>query len=355
MSYTAVKTISNKFLGAFIAASFLTVLTAVLLLPASVQSAIVDNRSLRLSTSLPGAQATYQVAFTAPAQPLLGSIKVEFCSNSPLIGDVCVPPAGFNVLAAALAAQSGETGFTVHSSTTSNILVMSRTPAPSANIPTSYTLTNVQSAGAAGSQYARYVTYAEDDASGVILDSGGIAYSLNDTFGVTTEVPPRLEFCIGTSILGVSCSGASGSYVALGDFSHTDAAKGQMQMVIGTNAGNGYTIRVNGNTLTSGNNAIQALASPTFSAPGNNQFGINLRANGNPTAGADPSGPGSGQPEADYNMPNRYTFRPGDVIASKNTVEDYRKYTVTYLVNISRTQPPGIYSGTYTYVALGNF
>ncbi len=317
--------------------------------------ATINDRSLLLSNNLPGQVSNYEASMTSPAVPLLGSIKIEFCSNTSLFELSCTAPTGFSLASAALTAQSGEAGFSIHPASTDNVMILSRTPAASLGTPSNYVLTGVQNANSAGSQFARYSTYASDDGSGPILDNGGIAYVLNEAFGVTTEVPPHLLFCLGNSIPTVDCSGATGNYVSLGDFSPNAASSGQIQMVVATNAANGYTIRINGNTLTSGTNALPALTTPTFSAPGSSQFGINLRANTNPASGQEPSGPGSGLPAGDYGIANKFTFRPGDIVADKNTVEDYRKYTVTYMVNISRTQEPGIYSGTYSYVALGNF
>lgn len=342
------KIVATMFLALFLCFGFVQTMVY-------AQFATINDRSLQLGNNIPGQTATYRAAFTAPGIPLLGSLKFEFCSNSPLPTEPCIAPAGYSVAGAVLATQTGETGFSIHPSTTANVLVLARVPAPSTGLPAVYELNNVINAAGEGTQYARYSTYVSDDGTGVAVDRGGIAYNLNNGFGVTTEVPPYLDFCSGNSIPTVDCSGATGNYVQLGDFSPDRATSGQTQLVVATNAGNGYNISVSGNTLQSGTNAIPALTSPTVSAPGNNQFGINLRANSNPAGGQEPTGPGSGFPEGDYAIINKYTFRPGDIIASKNSVEDYRKYTVMYLVNISRNQPPGIYAGTFSYNALGNF
>jgi hypothetical protein len=219
--------------------------------------------------------------------------------------------------------------------------------------PSTFDLANVLNAASAGTQYARYSTYAADDGTGPILDRGGLAYILHGLFGVSTEVPPYLDFCLGVTITGDDCANPGGSYVSLGDFSPAASSDGQMQLGVATNVPNGYSITVQGNPLASGNHALPAMAIPTVSQPGSSQFGINLRANS--IGGSNPSGPGSGSPSADYDIPDRYLFRSGDVIAGNTGMEAYRKYTVTYLVNISSQQPAGIYSGTYTYVALGNF
>jgi hypothetical protein len=126
-------------------------------------------------------------------------------------------------------------------------------------------------------------------------------------------------------------------------------------MVIATNAQSGYNISVTGSTLTSGNNTIASLAAASPSQTGVSQFGINLRANSLPTVGADPSGPGAGTPLASYNQPNLYTFNNGDTVANTGGVSDFRKFTISYMVNISKQQAAGIYASTFTYVAFANF
>lgn len=82
---------------------------------------------------------------------------------------------------------------------------------------------------------------------------------------------------------------------------------------------------------------------------------MNLRANLSPAIGQDPVGPGSGVPAANYNQPNKFSFNPNDLIASSPFAEDYRRYTVSYVADISGAQPSGIYVSTLTYVAVGNF
>lgn len=322
---------------------------------ATAQVATIAERGVKLSDSIPGHQSAYNVFLRSPAVPTLGSIKVEFCENSPLFSQPCDPPGGFTLAGAILSDQSGDVGFTIDPSSTASVLILKRTPGASLGTPSEYTLQNVTNATALGTQYARFTTYASNDATGPIQDLGAVAYVLNVDSSLVTEVAQYLDFCVATTINSTDCSDLNGSYLGLGDFSPNAAATGQLQMVVGTNAGNGYMVSIDGNPMASGNNVLPPLTVPTASAPGNSQFGINLRANTSPASGANPSGVGGGTPTADYNIPNRFTFRSGDVIASRATTEDYRKYTVTYLVNISKKQEPGIYAGTYTYVTLGNF
>src|SRR5206468_99269 len=99
------------------------------------------------------------------------------------------------------------------------------------------------------------------------------------------------------------------------DFTAATPSVAQTQMVAASNADTGYTISVNGTTLTSGTNIIPALAVPDVSRPGVSQFGLNIVANTNPTVGANPSGAGTGVAASGYNQPNFYKFVSGDIVA----------------------------------------
>lgn len=320
-----------------------------------VSAAQIQDRSLRLSNSQPSQSSQYEISMTLPTAGILGSLKVDFCSNSALLYRPCTAPTGFTLAGATITNQSGVSGFSIDPASTANSLILSRPPSAIGAGTIAVTLTGITNQAAAGSSFARYYTYVANNASGPVTDDGAVAFSLNDSFSVSAEVPPYLTFCVGTRISGNDCTQVEGDFVQLGQFSTTRASSGQLQMALNTNAPDGYTIRVQGQTMTSGNNTIPALVSMAPSAPGTNQFGINLRANTNPASGSNPVGPGTGQPVAAYGQPNAYKYGSGDVVATGTSYEDYRKYTVTYLVNINRSQPPGVYSSSFSYIALGNF
>jgi hypothetical protein len=151
-----------------------------------------------------------------------------------------------------------------------------------------------------------------------------------------------------------NCSSSDGLGINVGILKSTQANSGTTQAGAATNDESGYTLSVLGNTMTAGNNTIPALNTPTASAPGTGQFGINLRANTNPAVGQNPSG-GSGAPTSPYNQPNLFTFVSGDAIATSPLPTDFTVYTISYLVNIPAGQAPGTYSTTMTYVAVASF
>lgn len=319
------------------------------------KAAQLPNRSVTLTNDTPGATSSYVFAFDLASSSDIGSIQFQFCANTPIIGTTCDVPVGFDASAAALAAQSGELGFTIKPGTDPNILVLTRTAAAPTPGPVQYEFDNIVNPTIAGSYYVRVQTFQTEDASGADTDYGGLAFAITANVQVKTVVPPYLLFCSGVTISGTDCSTASGNYINFGELSSNAAKTGSTQMVVATNAKDGYTVQMNGTTMLSGTKTIPGLSADDVSRPGTSQFGVNLRRNIDPSVGANPSGAGSGSATADYNIPNRYRFVAGEHIASAPAPDLYRKYTVTYLVNVAKDQPPGIYTSTITYICLASF
>ncbi len=321
-----------------------------------VYAADLEPRSLTLSDAQAAAQTDvqYRLRFSTLGISTIGSVRVQFCSNTSLIDDTCVPPIGFDLTNAAIISQSGSGLFTIASSTTQNELILTRPPAIEPAGPLAFTLLGVRNPSATGSYYARILTYPSSDASGPYTDAGGLAFTINPAVGVDTEVPPYIKFCIGESIANFDCSTATEPFSDLGDLTPNVTSAAQSQMVIATNGQNGYSMWVVGATMMSGGNVINAM-SGSPSIKGTSQFGLNLAANNTPQIGQNPTGPGAGGVTANYNQPNQFRFHTGDILATAPQPDDNRKYTVSYIVNIPSNTPGGVYSTTLTYVCLANF
>jgi hypothetical protein len=171
---------------------------------------------------------------------------------------------------------------------------------------------------------------------------------------VNAEVPQFLLFCVGESITGFDCNTATEAFTDLGVLTSTVTSAAQSQLVVATNADNGYSLWAIGGTMTSGNNTIAAMAGGP-STTGIAQFGLNFVANTAPVSGQSPTGPGSGAPTAPYSTPNQFRFVSGDILATSSLPDNYRKYTASYIVNIPSNQAGGVYSTTLTYITLANF
>jgi hypothetical protein len=346
---------TRKLLGVFARAACLCLLLAALFAGAFGGHASADrlnNRSLRLGSVVPSATTTHEFNFTYSGTNSVGSIVFQYCMD-PIPGDPCTAPTGLDVSGVNLTSQSGETNFTLYSAT-ANQIVLTRPTAPAAATASDYLFSNAVNPSVKGTFFVRISTYASNDGSGTALDYGSVASSINTAISISTEVPQILKFCVGVTI-GSDCSSAQGDFIQLGDLTPDGTASGSSQFWVGTNAPGGFSVVTSGTTMTSGNNVIPPLAQPTESAAGNAQFGINLRANSNPSIGADPTGPGAAQPAPNYNNPNQYTYEPGGAVVQDANNTNDRKFTVSYIVNVSPDQPPGVYSTTVTYVCSATF
>lgn len=349
---------SKKAAKRFLAGILVLVLTALSyrgLFP-PVYGANLGARSLGLSTSDVGASATYDLTFALGSNQTLGSIVVTFCSNSPLVNDSCTFPVGFTDSKATIVAQSGVSGFSISSSSTSNSLIFTRNPsAVNAGTVINIQFKNVVNPSSPGSYYARVYTYASTDGSGSYTDFGGLSMSYITALTISAEVPPYLLFCTGVTIPKYNCQDASGDFINFGTLSPATTSYGTSQMLAATNARTGYAITVYGTTLESGVNTIPGISSPDVSRPGTAQFGLNLMANSSPSVGSNPTGPGSGTASTGYNQPNFFNFTSDSLVASAPKPDLDRLYTVSYMVNVPQTQAPGIYVTTLTYICVGTF
>lgn len=345
----------TNILGVISGALLLLSAVGVLLLSNTASGIQLQLRELKLEDARAGSTTRYMLSMQTQTLTDIGSIRVQFCSNDALVGEPCTAPLGLDVSTSNVASQSGMAGFSVHPSTTANVLILSRVPATNPLGIARYELANVINPSASGSYYARLETFASTDASGVHIDYGGLAFNIRGGLSVTTTVPPFLLFCVANTINPYSCASAQGNYVDFGELSADRTATAQTKMLVSTNAEFGYAIRAQGTTMLSGINTIDELSKPDVSRPGKSQFGLNIRANSTPNIGQDPSGPGTGVPVGVYNSPNQYAFVSGAVVATNASTEDYRLYTMSYIVNVDKKQPPGVYVTTLTYIALAAF
>lgn len=185
--------------------------------------------------------------------------------------------------------------------------------------------------------------------SGTFGDTGSITVNIltDDQVSVSATVAQSLTFSISDNTIGFGTLSSSNDRFATGDLAGNDNATTAHTLVVGTNAANGYTMTLNGATLTSGGNTIDAIgAVNTASAEGTEQFGLRMT----------PAG-GSGAVTAPY-ADVGYAFNSGafpDDVASSNTASANTTYSVIYLANIEANTEAGAYTATMTYTATANF
>lgn len=360
MSKTPVINISKRFV-AFVAALTLLLST---LAPATVFGASLTSRKLALSTSAGNTAATWTFTFNGAAATTLKGIAFQVCDAA---SGTCNTPGSWANTGATYSSLTyngtPQTGWTLDNAGAggAQFLGIKNNSASNASsnpiVVTFNTVTNPNTTNA--TFYVRINTYSGNDFA-TAVDSGVVAASTSQQISFTASVDESITFCTGTSgITTTSCAGATGSTVAFGTLSASTVRSGSSQIGVGTNAGSGYTVTVNGTSPTcaacSGTPSISSIASATASVPGTEQFGLNLRANTIPSVGADPDGAGTASPASGFNTVDSFQFNNGDTVASKNTGDNFRRFTASYIANITTATAAGSYTSTLTYIATATF
>jgi hypothetical protein len=375
----------------------------------------ITSRAIQMSTSTPGATASYVVSFTTATASGTGvgidGIVIQFCDNDPIIGDTCITTAGsINTnygTTLAISAQTGITGNTIssaHSTATQIVLNNTGSTQITAGTAVSITFTGITNPNYTSgctsasncSFYARILTYTTAAAAnayscgpstctiGTPLDAGGIALVTNPSIVVTSKVQEVLTFCVYTA--GSCASG--GSTVTLGNpngvlntgWAYVDK---HTEYDIQTNALHGASIlAVSSGSLTSpGSNTIEASANSGMGAVASTAYGSTV---GSPqfgfctyettganlttvapynsgscnvtvqTAGTALTSGGDAGATFAYNLTNLNPTHGGDQIATA-TAGPSSTGVVAFIGNISSTNVAGIYTATITFVATGTY
>lgn len=350
----------------------------------SINSAYADQitaRSLTLVAgatdggSMPGGVVNHLFTFSLPSSTNVGSIEFKYCTLAAGVPnpDTCVIPTGLVTTAATLGNETGATGFTMVN-TTNGSPYLSRTSA-SAGGGVSYQLNGITNPTTPNETfYVRISTFAATDATGTKTDAGTVAASTATQIVLSGIMPESLVFCAGSTIgvnvlLVPDCSTAATGVINFDKlFSPTDTAGATSQMAASTNAGSGYSITVNGPTLTSGSNTITAMGTTAAGVHGVSQFGLNLKANTTtsttPAIGIEVNQASNGtnyrgQAATGYATVDQFKFASGDSVAKSDNGgaggTDAQIFTVSYIVNVPGSQPAGTYSTTLTYICTPTF
>lgn len=345
------------------------------------QAAQITTRSLTLMASTdgktggstPSGTAAYTVGsnpnerfnFTLPTSGTVGSIQFQWCTAPVQVA--CVAPTGFDASGATYGAESGATGFSIRSaSTTANNIVITRAAASiTGPLAVSYTLNNIVNPSTLGSFYVRISTYASTDASGQPTDTGSVAASTANAIPLQGYMPESLVFCTGVTVTADCATVTAGTVNFTTLFSPSASSYATSQMAASTNATSGYNITVNGATLTSGTATIPAMAAAAAPTTGTSQFGMNLVSNAGVTGSANVTAASNGttltgQALAGYNTTGQYKYVSGDSVANSASSgsaapTNGQVYTATYMVDVSGIQQAGTYTTTLTYICTATF
>lgn len=392
---------------------------AVLLLIASVlpllstqkaNAALLESRSVKMSSSASGAITdgqglTYEVQFNVPSTTGIQGVVVEFCENSPIIGDACTvtTPADFaDATGTAVTLIAGLTGFTVNgASDTNTVILTGATYTPTANETITFSLDSIDNPHTTNTTfYARIVTYDDSTSAAAhtpagagsnadVIDSGGIALSTAQQITITAKVQERLTFCVYTD---ANC-GLGGASVVLGNDNgvlddNDEFVDKNTKFDVSTNAAGDVAIRVKGDTLKAGSFDISAVgATPTRTVSGTEQFGfcsyqatgtgltVEFKYDGNgdaalgtgtgdcPTGTSQTAGTGSSggagtgagatDPYFAFDLTAINTVY-GEQFATK-AAGSVSQGVLAFIGNIAPTTEAGIYTTVLTFIATGTY
>ncbi|MFY9228154.1 MAG: hypothetical protein WAO28_02405 [Candidatus Microsaccharimonas sp.] len=363
--------------GLLLSALLLSALVVSVFSSESTYAAQITARSLTLVAgatdggSKPGGVVNHKFDFTIPSTTAIGSVKFEYCTTA---SGTCTMPTGLVTTSATL--NAGATGYasgTTLNNTTNGAPYITKTATNGSGVVsvqlnsiTNPTTTNY-------TFFVRISTFVATNATGGAIDAGTVAASTATQVVLTGTMPESLIFCVGETISTTSgipdCTTATAGAITFNQlFSPTDTATARSQFSASTNAASGYSVTVNGPTLTSGGNTIPAMATSGIGVRGTGQFGMNLKLNTTATStvavglevavAADGTN-FRGQAAAGYNTVDNFKFVSGDIIANSANggagPTNAQIFTASYIVNVAGNQASGTYTSTLTYICTATF
>lgn len=255
-------------------------------LPTVALAAQVTEKSIELSSSSVLAKnVNYNVKFKAVSPAL--AFVIQFCSNTPLIGQACTAPTGFD----AENADSSTANVTEVTGSTNEVLVEKGViKDEEVNVD----ITGIDNPSVAGPLYARIVTYDTVEHAGGYTatnlgvgaqDQGSVAISITPSIAVSGTVLETMTFCVSGSEISANCSGITSPVVTLGEnvgsgviaLTAGTISTGNVYTQISTNASMGAVIRLKSSATDCGG-LIRAGSSACDIAPALNA-GIDDQAN----------------------------------------------------------------------------
>lgn len=353
--------------------------------PALVSAATVTERSIELSSAIISAtDVTYNVNFKSVASA--GAFVIDFCGDTPVIGQACSTPTSFD----ASSASSATSGFTDVSDIDANTIVVAGTIGADSDI--SVEIEGIDNPSVKGPVYARILTYtAKAGAEGYTsanpavvaapLDSGSVVISITDGIGVSGAVLESLLFCVSAAAINEDCTGTTTPVLAIGEtvgsnkvLVPTALSTGDVYTQVTTNASSGAVIRLKSNAIGCGG-LLRAGADdkcdiePALTGGieiGEPKFGVKTAASTD-TSGADASGvfqpvTGSGYNNDDYAMnftaldAAGVTSLYGDpFLDTDGAPANNKNMKLTFGASVSNQTPAGTYSANISLIATGKF
>lgn len=367
------------------------------LVPALASAAQLSERSVELSSSSKGADdVTYVIKFTPSAAAK--AVVLNFCSNSPLIGDDCDVPVGFDALTVTAS------GFAVTSTTAAagedpaekNAVVLTGAISASA---TTITVAGVTNPSVAGPLYLRIVTYDGADATAATanatayvptsepgtgaVDQGSAAISITDSISVSAAVMESMTFCVSAVAPTENCGDTEAPTIKLGQgegelqaLDSTAVSEGKVYSQISTNAVTGAVVNLKSSATGCG--GLVRVGAPESCdigpaldvgiSAGDALFGVKVAAAADPNGGANSNGTfGAYNAGAYYNdsvfklnfvalNASGVTSPYGDnFLDTGGAPANNKNVEITFGASAANDTPAGLYSTNLSLIATGKF
>ena len=349
--------------------------------PAIASAAQITARSVELSSSsVSAATVSYKFNFTAD-NTTAQALVVEFCSNTPLVGEACTAPGnGFDVATSGNVTAGGTKSATTWTANRAFVTIAV------ANGTNSFTVTGVTNPSVASTLYARVVTYDtiahaaaySSTALGTgAVDNGSVAFAITNTVAVSGAVLEALTFCVsGTDLTGADCAtGYTAPVLTLGKdvgggviaLDPSELSTGNVYTKISTNAVSGAVVSLK-SSAACGGLALYGTGACNIAAAGNAgtfaanaaKFGVKL------TLPVDNATNGTIALDSDYDTSDyrlNYTT-PGTGVTSTYGDPIYTtsggsannlNTMLTFGASATNATPAGKYSTNISLIATGTF
>lgn len=346
-----------------------------------------------------GTNVSYKVDFTTTAGNFTYMI-VDFCSNSPIIGDSCTDPSVNDNFDVSTANTSNAT-FTVNNTANTTAGSFRATISNFNTGANSITINGITNPASIGTFYARILLYTNAPTNNTYSptniqnpdEAGGVALSVANTIAITAKVQETLTFCVtsndpngasswtncgaNNAALAPTLELGTGSPKVLGQTIET----GSVYSMISTNATGGAIIRLRSSNQCTGLSTngstcgIAGIGGANSGAGGGNggvlmQAGVanfGLDVDNYPVNNLPTSSVGTFNPDSDYNntqadfytMLNDVTSTYGSDIANTIGQSTNVAYALggkyTFAATASLTTPAGIYAANFSMIATGTF
>ena len=356
----------------------------------------LQSRSITPSTASISAEAdsvSYQVAFTPEENA--GAIVLDFCNNTPLIGQSCTPPVGMDLAGAASA------DATVASATANKVVL---TGTFEDGVEEIITLTGLTNPTVANPVFVRMLTYVDGTAAGLyesddqlnadgdpggaiaVIDSGSITMLFNTDINVSGTVLETMTFCVSGTIINPDCDGLTAAAIKLGDpdagLVVGEVSTGVLHTQMNTNASRGAVVRLKSSATCGGLmrvgttecNIAAALGTNVVDNDNSAKFGLKLAAVTtapgalNPIGTLVPYDADGAEPtlSAFYDTTN-YKFNFVDdetgvtsvfgdpIIGTNSAPATNQNMALEFAASIGTNTPAGTYSTDLSLIAVGTF